>query len=271
MHQGVYAVGHPRLTAEGRWMAAVLACGSDAVLSHRSAAALWGLIRDSPEVVHVSVPSYSGRERRSGIRLHRRAALDRISPTRHKGIAVSTPAQRSPTCGSCVPPPNCDGNPTGGGAGPAHRVDPSYPTRSELEHLFVRLRERHRLPRPEVNVRVGSYEVDFLWRAERLVVETDGYKYHRGAQAFEDDHQRDLTIRPRTSTCFASRSGRSRTNPRGLPPWSPGTTEIRAEEPAPPLPCQRTTAARRARRPALRRGRRGGRGRAARRRGTSAG
>jgi len=54
---------------------------------------------------------------------------------------------------------------------------------------------RHRLPRPEVNVRIGPYEVDFLWRAQRLIVETDGYRYHRGSQAFEDDHERDIGLR----------------------------------------------------------------------------
>lgn len=68
-------------------------------------------------------------------------------------------------------------------------------TRSELEHLFLRLCERRGLPRPEVNVRVGSRLVDFLWRERRLIVETDGYRYHRGSAAFEDDHERDLELR----------------------------------------------------------------------------
>jgi very-short-patch-repair endonuclease len=54
---------------------------------------------------------------------------------------------------------------------------------------------RHRLPAPEVNVRVGSITVDFLWRGRRLIVETDGYRYHRGQQEFEDDHARDLDLR----------------------------------------------------------------------------
>jgi very-short-patch-repair endonuclease len=74
------------------------------------------------------------------------------------------------------------------------------PTRSELEHLFLRLCERHRLPMPEVNVRVGPYEVDFLWRAELLIVETDGYRYHRGSQAFEVDHVRELEFHSRGYT-----------------------------------------------------------------------
>jgi very-short-patch-repair endonuclease len=68
-------------------------------------------------------------------------------------------------------------------------------TRSDLERDFLRLCRRHRLPAPEVNVRIGSREVDFLWREARLVVETDGYRYHRGRQAFEDDRARDLDLR----------------------------------------------------------------------------
>jgi very-short-patch-repair endonuclease len=53
------------------------------------------------------------------------------------------------------------------------------------------------LPAPEVNVRIGPRIVDFLWREQRVVVETDGYRYHRGSQAFEDDHDRDLDLRTR--------------------------------------------------------------------------
>ena len=70
-------------------------------------------------------------------------------------------------------------------------------TRSELEHLFLRLCERNGLPTPEVNVRIGRRVVDFLWSEQRLIVETDGYRYHCGSHAFEDDHDRDLDLRAR--------------------------------------------------------------------------
>ncbi|HVQ58441.1 MAG TPA: DUF559 domain-containing protein [Solirubrobacterales bacterium] len=73
--------------------------------------------------------------------------------------------------------------------------EPSAPTRSPLEDRFLALCRRHRLPSPEVNVRVGRWEVDFLWCDQRLVVETDGYRYHRGPTAFETDHVRDLDLR----------------------------------------------------------------------------
>jgi very-short-patch-repair endonuclease len=68
-------------------------------------------------------------------------------------------------------------------------------TRSDLESDFLGFCRRHRLPAPEVNVRVGRWTVDFLWSAEWLVVETDFYATHRGSVSFEDDHQRDLELR----------------------------------------------------------------------------
>jgi very-short-patch-repair endonuclease len=69
------------------------------------------------------------------------------------------------------------------------------PTRSELEHHFLRLCRRHRLPMPEPNAAVGPFTADFLWREPALIVETDGYRYHRGRQAFEDDRARDTELR----------------------------------------------------------------------------
>ncbi|HEU4461936.1 MAG TPA: DUF559 domain-containing protein, partial [Solirubrobacterales bacterium] len=75
-------------------------------------------------------------------------------------------------------------------------------TRSDLETLFLELCARHGVPRPEVNVRLGRWEVDFLWRSRRLVVETDYWIYHRGSVAFEDDHARDLDLRAAGYTVF---------------------------------------------------------------------
>jgi very-short-patch-repair endonuclease len=68
-------------------------------------------------------------------------------------------------------------------------------TRSELEHEFLRLCRRHHLPKPAVNLRVGQLTVDFCWVERGLIVETDGYRYHRGRAAFEDDRARDLKLR----------------------------------------------------------------------------
>jgi very-short-patch-repair endonuclease len=197
VHRGVYAVGHDRLSNEGRLMAAVLACGDAAVLSHRSAAALWGLLPDEFGPVDVTVSSQSGRKLRPGIRLHRLASLTGLETTRRNGIPVTSPARTVADLRSAVAAEQHRravrqagvlGLPVGNDIG----IDL---TRSELEHRFLRLCRRHQLPLPEVNARVKRFTVDFLWRRDRLIVETDGYRYHRGRQAFEDDRARDLELR----------------------------------------------------------------------------
>ena len=78
---------------------------------------------------------------------------------------------------------------------PLGQVDFDEPTRSELEFLFLELCRKNGLPTPEVNRRIGSLIVDFVWPDRRLVVETDGYKYHRGRISFEDDRSRDLELK----------------------------------------------------------------------------
>src|SRR5919106_443341 len=93
IHRGVYAVGHPGLSNEGRWMAAVLACGDGAVLSHRSAAELWELLPPRQGAVHVTVPVPGGRKKRDGIHLHRSPSLPNTATTRRDGIAVTAPAR----------------------------------------------------------------------------------------------------------------------------------------------------------------------------------
>lgn len=199
VHRGVYAVGHPRLSDGGRWMAAVLACGGGAVLSHRSAAALWGMLAPAAgaTAVDVSVPSQGGRRKRVGIRLHRRASLRPEEMTCRSRIPVTTPARTIADLRRIVPAAQLrhairQAEVLGLRTGLAGRAEP---TRSELEDLFLGLCRRHRLPRPEVNVWIGSMEVDFLWRERRLIVETDGYRYHRGRTAFEEDRERDLRLK----------------------------------------------------------------------------
>jgi very-short-patch-repair endonuclease len=70
-------------------------------------------------------------------------------------------------------------------------------TRSDLETAFLTFFHRHRIPPPEVNVKLGRWEVDFLWREEKLIVEADTFLYHRGSVAFQADHERDLDLRQR--------------------------------------------------------------------------
>lgn len=199
LHQGVYAVGYAALTFERRCVAAVLACGDGAVVSRRSAAALWGLLDSHEGPIHISVPRTHGRAVRKDIHLHRCPSLTKEQTTRKERIPVTTSARTiadlrkevgAATWRRAVRRAEVLGLSTGLAA-------PLAPTRSELEDRFLSLCRRHRLPRPEINVKVGRWEVDFLWREQRLVVETDGYRFHRGATAFEDDHVRDFELRSR--------------------------------------------------------------------------
>lgn len=195
VHRGVYAVGQPALSRQGRWLAAVLTCGEGAVLSHRNAAALWGLLESVSGPVHVTVPGDGGRRRRAGITVHRSPALRVADTTRRHGIPVTTPARTVADLRRELPAADVRkalrkaevlGLDVGHG-------DPD-PTRSELEHLFLQLCRRNGVPRPEVNVRVDAFVVDFLWPERRVIVEVDGYRYHRGRAAFEADRARDARL-----------------------------------------------------------------------------
>jgi very-short-patch-repair endonuclease len=198
IHRGVYAVGHTRLSAEGTWKAATLACGPGAVLSHRSAAALWALLPIQPSHPEVTVPGHGGRKRRQGIRLHRSASLDPAHTTFRLGIPVTTPARTLADLRRCATTDELrEAHRQAGIRGylidDAEVREPDL-TRSELERRFLRLCRRHRLPAPEVNAPIGEFVVDFVWRGPSLIVETDGYRYHRGRAAFEHDHRRQARL-----------------------------------------------------------------------------
>jgi very-short-patch-repair endonuclease len=197
IHRGVYAVGYLGTSKESRWMAAVLACGDRAVLSHMSAAALWRLLRPVDGPVDVSTSARSGRARRVGIRLHRSTTLSSGMVTERFGIPVTTPARTIEDLDGKVPPylvrrATRQAEMAKYRLGPAIRGDG---TRSDLERDFLALCRRHRVPAPEVNVKVGRWTVDFLWRRQRIAVETDFYDYHRGRVAFRDDRARELELR----------------------------------------------------------------------------
>jgi very-short-patch-repair endonuclease/predicted transcriptional regulator of viral defense system len=217
LHRGVYAVGHRAVSREGMWMAAVLAIGGGparagkpldhwgATISHRSAAELWGLLEPADGPVDVCVAGDGGKRRRKGIRLHRSPTLLPALVTLRSGIPVTTPAR------TILDLRRACAAKRGGAVGerelrraarqaaviglPLAEDAAGDRTRSELERAFLRLCRRARLPMPEVNVRIGRDLVDFLWRERRLVVETDGYLYHRGRFAFENDRDRDLRLR----------------------------------------------------------------------------
>ena len=196
LHRGVYAVGHPNIDNEGRWMAAVLACGDGAVLSHRSAAALWS-IGSGTAVVDVTVPGSGGRATRTGIRLHRSRTLSPAGCTIRAGIPVTKPARTLQDLHRILPRKQFaralrEAEYLGLPVGDAFKTDR---TRTDLEGMFLALARRHRLPQPEVNARLDRFRVDFLWRAQRLIVEVDGWESHRTRSAFEEDRARDARLK----------------------------------------------------------------------------
>jgi Transcriptional regulator, AbiEi antitoxin/Protein of unknown function (DUF559) len=197
LHRGVYAVGHRSLSWRGRWLAAVLAAGDGAVLSHSSAAALWQFLRPISGPIHVTIGAASHRARRPGLRIHRSRTLTPRDITRRHGIAVTTPARTIEDIRGEVEP-YLFRRALRQAEIAGHRVPHLgrvKRTRSDLELLFLGFCDDHALPRPLVNRRVHGHRVDFYWPEQRLAVETDSWDYHRGSVAFEDDHGRDLELR----------------------------------------------------------------------------
>jgi very-short-patch-repair endonuclease len=202
LHRGVYAVGHRSLSWRGRWLAAVLAAGEGAVVSHGSAAALWEYLRPIRGPVHVIVPAAVRRKSRPGLQIHRSRTLTARDVTRRHGIAVTSPARTIEDVRGTVEPylfrralrqAELAGH-------QVPHLSAVKRTRSDLELLFLTLCDDHGLPRPLVNRRVAGHRVDFFWPDQRLAVETDSWDYHRGSVAFEDDHDRDLELRARGIT-----------------------------------------------------------------------
>src|SRR3954452_4397930 len=209
VYRGVYAVGRRELSREGRWLAAVLACGDDAALSHDSAAALWEITRRSSKYVHVTVLGES--RSRADIKVHYRSALN---ATTHKRIPVTTPEQTLVDLARTWPPSEVEQaigeahfrrlitlNSLRAAAADAGRSGARLRviidrvnfrvTQSELEREFLRLLTRAGLPLPETQKRFGKHRVDFWWPDLRLVVETDGSHFHRTAAQQANDRTRD--------------------------------------------------------------------------------
>jgi len=216
LHRGVYAVGHRAVTRHGHWMAAVLAGGPDAVLSHRSAAVLWGIRAAGGTRVEIAVPRQ--RRPRPGIQAHH-SSLRADERTVHDGIPVTTPARTLLDLAAVLTQHQLARaaeraealrltSPTSLEALAArHRGRPGVPavrrvagtvapivTRSELERRFITLLDRERLPRPLVNVPLAGAEADFAWPDPRVVVELDGYETHGTRAAFERDRARDRAL-----------------------------------------------------------------------------
>lgn len=217
VHRGVYAVGHRLLSPQGRWMAAVLASGTGAVLSHRSAAALWGIRATSRPRVDVTAP----RALHARLGLHPHCAIlppDEITTANR--IPTTVPARTLLDLAAVLPRHaleravnEAEVQRLSSQASLATILD-RYPgrrgttglralllnasrpasTRSELEARFLTFLDHHRLPRPETNSLVEAMEVDAVWREAGLIVELDGFAAHGTRHAFQRDRERDRRL-----------------------------------------------------------------------------
>jgi very-short-patch-repair endonuclease len=201
-------VGHTVLRIEGHWTAATLA--TDGVLSHASAAAAWDLRRLGAGAIHVTVRG--GARRCAGVRVHRTRRLEPHDTTTHRGIPITSPLRTIIDLAHSL-----EGRPLEHVLDLAEqqrlidfaelqrrRIPPSLQavlshytattTRSEMEERFLTLCDEHEIPRPQVNAVVEGIEVDFVWPHTRLIVEVDGYRYHRAPTAFESDRERDVML-----------------------------------------------------------------------------
>ena len=224
VHRGVYAVGRPQLTQRGDWMAAVLAYGPRAVLSHRSGAGLAGLRPDNRAKVEITLPSPSARSRPT-IDVHTSLTLEATDITTVDGIPCTTVARTLVDLGDVVSREAVERavnraevlRPFDGravrealeragprrGAGILRAVLDDYTqpalTRKGVEERFLALCQTASLPSPAVNEWIAfddgvSYKADFLWGEEKLIAETDGRDVHTTCKAFEHDRLRDQRL-----------------------------------------------------------------------------
>ncbi len=221
LHHGVYAVGHGVLRAEGHRLAAVLACGPGAVLSHRSAAAHWGLLRTDQTRIDVTAPR--GRHGAPTIRLHRTRSLDARDTTTHQGIPTTTVHRTLLDVAAIAR----DGEleravaqaerlrlydhraiqatiatgqraPRSQGLREATSRTPRW-TRNEWEAAFLTLLREAGLPEPHTNEAFhapghGHCEPDYHWPEHRVIVELDGYETHGTRAAFHADRAKDAAL-----------------------------------------------------------------------------
>jgi hypothetical protein len=209
LYRGVYAVGHTVVPPRGWWLAAVLTCGDGAVLSHRSAAALWDIRPTAAARVDVTVPRTSGVRSSGRIVVHR--PVRPAEATTRDGIPVTTPGRTLADLALALPRRELEKAAEMAEAGKLHvHIDPDHPgakrlediydehdlgadTRSGLEDEFLALCDRYGIPRPRTNILVAGFLVDFCWPEERLIVETDGRR-HFTRGAFERDRARDAFL-----------------------------------------------------------------------------
>lgn len=221
LHQGVYALGRTRLTREGRWMASVLACGPGAVLSHFNAGHLWGMCGSHGPIEVLRQSGGFHPKGHSGIRLHQTRRLESYEVTMERGIPVAVMervlldlAGRNDSkrlermfvqaykrddfswarLGRIITRRRgCKG--VGKLRRIALEVDPeALETKSPSEVDFLALWRDFDSSTPMVNVLVEGHLVDFLWPAQKVIVETDSWGHHGDPLTFEKDYQRDVEL-----------------------------------------------------------------------------
>ncbi len=195
VHRGVYLVGHAAAPAFSREAAALLAAGAHAVLSHHSAAKVWG-IADHDGPVHVSVTRGQPRPR-PGLIVHRPVDLRPDDVRTRQSLSLTSPARTLRDLRSHVSVARHERLTNEAMVKRLIERDNAGITRSDAERKLLRLVSQAGLPRPETNARVAGYEVDFLWRDHRLVVEVDGYAFHGHRLAFERDRDKQQALTAR--------------------------------------------------------------------------
>jgi len=200
VHRGVYAVGHAALSDRAYMRAALMAAGPTAVLSHRTAAALWRILPSMLPFVEVTV-TRKGPRSREGLAIH--TTTNPPESRTHQDLPLTAPLRTLQDLPKHERPRAASEALVLRLVTEAQLVraglltNDTAPTRSELERRFLSLLGRSGLPRPVVNQHLGRYRPDFLWPEQRVVVETDGRDVHGHPRAFKRDRSRDADLAAR--------------------------------------------------------------------------
>lgn len=212
--RGVYSVGRPPKTAHEYAMAAVLACGEGAALSHHSALALWGLTEWRWSGIHVTVPAD---RRPKAIKVHIARGLASRDIRTHEGVRMTSPARTILDCAPSLTDNQLSRAVNDGRRSRQAHLRPWHlrdvverfprhpgakalqrfldikggPTRSDWEDTFPTFCRQFDLPEPVMSTYVAGHEADALWPEHKIIIELDSWDFHQDRDAFESDRDRD--------------------------------------------------------------------------------